>query len=599
MLSPKPISWSSWWAAVCLAALAVGAATLLLPPDTRGLGALVAAGAVLALGAFGARVAPGREDRAEESEGASAVRAQLATASHEIRTPLSGLLGMTQLLLDTPLDDGQRRSARGIQKSAVSMLALVDDLLDLSRGEAGRLELETADLDLREVVEDAIEPLAALARQKGLALRCVVADDVPRRVRGDALRIRQVLTNLVGNALKFTEHGEVALRVERGADPEPERSSALPRTRVDFTVTDTGIGMSEEAQARIFEPFRQADETTARRFGGSGLGLAISRQLVERMGGEIDVASAPGRGSRFHFGVPLALAGTEEAEIVSTGPTEPQQFEACLLLAEDDDVNREVALAMLQSLGCRVRTAQDGREAVETLQAAPMDLVLLDWQMPVLDGVGAAQQVRALGIAARGDRHLPLVGLTARAGGDDREACIAAGMDDVVSKPFTRDGLRSVLERWIPHTRVGSAAAAAAPGGRALREDVLDGRVLAQLRALETGGAEGLVARVAEVFLSTSDRLARELRDAAAADDPEAMSGAAHRLKSSGAQVGALRLASLAKEVEARALEAAGQTAAGQTGAGETRTLLGELLTELEQVKEALAVECFGVGSRG
>ncbi len=558
---------------------------------------LLLAAAVLSALAMGRRLTElqGLVDRhrlrAEEAERAAGEKSRLlASTAHELRTPMNGVLGMTQLLLETPLDPSQRRLLRTLERSATSLLAVVDAGLDLAAAEAGRLELARGDVDLRELVEDTVSLLAESARSRGIGLSCLVEAGVPRRVRADGVRIRQVLTNLLGNAVKFTEEGEVALRVAPGVEPAPSPDG--DRSQVEFTVTDTGIGIAPEALARIFEPFTQADAATARRFGGTGLGLAISRRLVELMGGDLEVASEAGRGSCFRFRLIVsALPGPEEP---TRGPEAPG-FDARLLLVEDDDVSRQVAVSMLDSLGCEVLTVHGGREALDSLERSHVDLVFMDCQLAGLDGLQATRELRSRGVAGRDGRRLPVVALTA-GGLEQRDACLAAGMDGVVGKPFTKEALRAALDEWIGHRRLDERSrppAAAAPGeaaaaGPTARRErgVLDGAVLAQVRQLEADGAAGLFARVTEAFLSLSDRISRDLRDAVAAGDREGVAGAAHTLKSSSAQVGGVRLAALAKQLEAQARE-------GSVAQAQER--LAELLTELEQVKEALAVERFGV----
>ncbi len=594
----------------------------------------------------------------------------LANMSHEIRTPMNGVIGMTELLLATSLTERQRKLADTIFRSAVNLLGLINAVLDFSKIEAGHLELEAISFSPRDVLEETIDLMAETAQRKGLELVCTVGCDVPMQVKGDPGRLRQVLTNLVGNAIKFTERGEVVVSAR----------AAGTDAALAFAVEDTGIGLAPEARDRIFEAFRQADGSTTRKYGGTGLGLAIAKRLVEHMGGSIDVTSEPGRGSRFAFDAhfdavdaprpqlppwlrglrvlaiddntrardalegqlgclglevttekepfaALALAhrasdegrpfdvvvvdqdmpgidGCSFLRILSTSasfrdctfvllhplgrasepkgtddvppstvalakPTTTRRLlEAIMaarngpernapesglvlsvrapapttltgtrvLLAEDTMVNREVAVAVLEMLGCSVHAVENGRLAVTALEHDTYDVVLMDCQMPEMDGYEATQAIRArertLGLP-----RLPIVALTANALADDRERCLASGMDDFVTKPFTREQLARALARWPVQQRRESTPP-------------LDPTRLEALAALDGTGTRGIVVRVIERYLEEAAMQRSRLDAAVQSGDLRAVAFHAHALKSSSANVGAAQVAKLCADLE-------------------------------------------------
>jgi signal transduction histidine kinase/ActR/RegA family two-component response regulator len=412
------------------------------------------------------------EVAAQRAQAASQAKTNfLAMMSHEIRTPMNGVLGCVSLLLDSPLQPEQKEYAETIRGSADSLLTILNDILDYSKIEAGRLTIEETVFDLRACCEDIPRLLGQAAQQRGLTLQLDFSPEVPQLITGDPTRFRQVLLNLTSNAIKFTEDGSVRIEVSR-----PNVSN------IQVNVKDTGIGVPPDQLAKLFEHFTQADSSITRRYGGTGLGLAISKRLIELMGGTIGASSAPGEGSNFYFIIPLIAASDPVASAVpiaqmaspstlAVSPAEPvvraprsaegQTQGRRLLVVEDNAINQRVAQHMLTKLGHRVDVAQNGREALERLAREHYDLVFMDCQMPEMDGFEATRQIRNCESAVL-DHAVPVIAMTANAFSEDRERCLAVGMNDFLAKPVDRAALAQLIEHWAPMPQLHEQSASGA-----------------------------------------------------------------------------------------------------------------------------------------
>jgi signal transduction histidine kinase/DNA-binding NarL/FixJ family response regulator/HPt (histidine-containing phosphotransfer) domain-containing protein len=512
--------------------------------------------------------------RKDAVEANSAKGSFLAAMSHEIRTPLNAVIGLTELSLRGPLPAEQRDNLETVLGAAHSLLDLINDILDLSKIEAGRMSLERVDFDLPERLRSVLRTFKAIAESKGLALELDIGEGLPRAVRGDPLRLGQIVTNLVGNALKFTERGEVRVSLSAlppGSRPRCGADAGLPDPRslgIRVTVKDSGIGIVPEKQALIFESFSQADSTVSRRYGGTGLGLAISRQLAGLLGGEISVESKPGQGSSFSFtaffepGDPSRMTRVERPMVVLPAAGHAK---LSILVVEDNPVNAKVVLRWLAQEGHRASYAASGAEALELLSREAFDLLLLDVEMPDMSGIEVTRRIRSGRAAGPSGSAVPIVAMTAHWGPEAREACSRAGMDDYVAKPVDFIELAAALSKVVrPSTREFALSQAqgnpaqrgSAPGGGEAPVLVSPTEPLRRL-----GGDTELYLEILGIFAMEAQGRRRALEETLERGDAEALRRLAHSLRGSAKTIGADALAASAEALERGAAVAVGKEA--------------------------------------
>jgi signal transduction histidine kinase/DNA-binding response OmpR family regulator len=493
---------------------------------------------------------PRLEEAKKEAEAANRAKSELlARVTHELRTPLNGIMVSAHLMQGTDLTPEQRRNMATMDAAAAALMGTINQVLDLSKIEAGKLVLERTAFGLRDLLARTVAALASEAQRKGLALTSAVAQDVPDRLTGDPTCLRAILVNLVGNAVKFTEHGSVHVGVSLS-------QVAGNRVTLEFSVADTGIGIAADKQNMIFKPFTQADDFTTRRYGGTGLGLPIAAQLVQLMDGCLTVESSPGEGSRFTFTAQFRLCSPEAGD--GSPPVGPSVLRSArsrrILLVEDDPVNQEVAIRLLEGWGHAVTTAESGPAALAALADHPFDLVLLDVQLPYMDGILTTKEIRRREQVS--GLHTPIITMTAHGTTGDRERCLVAGMDDFVSKPFEARALFQTIERFVPSSSGVPPRVAEVP-----RVD------------------PALECRLAGLFAQHAPRLLAAVRDALDRVDATGVAVAAHTLKGAVGNLPAPKAFTAAERLEMVARE--GNLGDARTAFAVAEQEIADLLTTL------------------